>query len=169
MRVRALTFAVTLAVVALPLSGCNRNTAIGNDREAQMDHAPMPAPVMTPQAALRNIATELIKPETMSEADIAALGGLVGRCVIRLTEVAFPSFVYEPGVAGTIKVNGKLVTLPSTGVNRFAQGGLGVTLQPLEEEGDAGLQGMNMILMPPEAKEEVGYSGFVQCYEGDRQ
>ena len=60
------------------LTGCNSNSAPGNDREAQIDPAPTPAPRMGAAEALSGIATEAVQPETMSDADIAALGGLEG-------------------------------------------------------------------------------------------
>ena len=164
---RTLALAALVAGCATTLAACNENTAIGNDREEQLDPAPTPAPIMPPQAALENVATKLVKPETMSQADIAALGGLAGRCVVRLTEIAFPSFLYEPQAAGTIKLNGKLIPLPYAGPGRYAQGGLRVVLNPMEEEGDAGLQAMEMVLILPGAEDELGYSGFVQCYDGD--
>ena len=150
--------------LALPLAGCNENTAVGNDREAQVEPAPTPAPIMGAQAALRNVATAIIKPETMTDADVTALGGREGRCVVKLTEVAFPSFLYEPGANGAIKLNGKLIVLPSTGAHEFEEGELTVALKPLDEEGDAGLQGMEMIIVPPGAKDELGYRGYVQCF-----
>lgn len=155
-----------IAALILPLSACNENTAIGNDREARLDPAPRAAPIEGASAALRNVATALIKPETMSNADVQALGGRQGRCEVILTEVAFPSFLYEPGGSGAIKLNGKLIPLPSAGENRFADGGLGVTLHPLEEEGNAGSQGMQMVLTPPGAKDEIGYDGYVRCHDG---
>ena len=114
------------------------------------------------------MTTGLIKPETMSQADIAALGGLAGKCAIKLTEVAHPSLVFEEGESATIKLNGKLIRLPSVGSGKFESGGLSVTLEPNDEEGDAGLQGMDMIIVPPEAKDEVGYGGYVDCSQGER-
>lgn len=164
------TFAI-LGAVVLPLAACNQNTSIGNDREAQIDRAPTPAPVVAAAAALENVAIELVKPETMSDADIAALGGRDGRCAVKLTEVAFPSFLYEQGISGAIKLNGKLIPLPATGAGRFEDGGLVVTLRSLDEEGNAGLREMEMIVVPPGAKQEIGYRGYGQCYgaEGDEE
>lgn len=156
--------AALLAALALSLVACNQNTAVGNDREAQIDPAPTPSPIFGAEAALRNVAAALIKPETMTDADVTALGGREGRCAVKLTEVAFPSFLYEPGESGAIKLNGKLIILPSMGVNRFGESGLTVTLRPLDEEGSAGLQGMEMIIVPPAAKDEIGYHGYVQCF-----
>ena len=160
------TATITAALIGLALAsaGCNRNTALGNDREAQLDPAPAPAPIEPPQAALRNVATALIKPETMSDADIEALGGRQGRCVVKLTEVGFPSFLYQPGASGAIKLNGKLIPLPQTGPGRYQAGDLLVTLRPLDDEGNAGLQSMEMIVVPPGADDEIGYRGYVQCF-----
>lgn len=160
---------VPLALAALVLTGCNRNTAIGNDREAQLDPAPTAAPVVRAAAALENVAPALIKPETMSFADLAVLRPLAGDCAVRLTEVAFPSFIYTPGAAGTIKLNGKLIRLPATDDMRFADQGLTVTLRPGEERGDAGLEEIDMIVVPPDADQEAGYAGFRDCNIGESQ
>lgn len=153
---------------SVALGACNENTAVGNDREAQLEPAPVPAAIVQAGPALANVATGMIKPETMSDADIQALGGRRGRCAVVLTEVAFPSFLYVPDGPGAIKLNGKLIILPQTEVGRFAAGGLIVILQPVDdEEGDAGLQAMEMIVVPPEAEDEIGYSGYVQCFDGE--
>ncbi|MGE4306056.1 MAG: DUF6692 family protein [Novosphingobium sp.] len=155
-----------LGVAALGLTACNRNTAVGNDREAQLDPAPAAAPIESASAALENVSTAIMKPETMSKADVDALGGKRGRCEVVLTEVAFPSFLYEPGRSGAIKLNGKLIPLAANGDNRFADGGLSVTLRQLEEEGNVGSQGIEMIVVPPGAKDEIGYHGYARCYQG---
>lgn len=160
---------LALALLAVPLTGCNRNSAEGNDREAQLDPAPTPAPVTGADAALENVATGVIKPATMSDADLAAIGGLRGKCAVRLTEVGDPSFAYAQGSRGFIKLNSKLVELPAAGEGRFAQGGLSVTLRPNGESGDAGLPGVDMLLVPPGAKDELGYSGFLDCAEDTGQ
>ena len=65
------------------------------------------------------------------------------------------------------KLNGKLIRLPAAGENRFADSDLSVALRRNSEEGDAGLEGMDMILVPPGAKDELGYSGFVDCDHGE--
>src|SRR3546814_4366238 len=36
------------------------------------------------------------------------------------------------------------------------------------EKGAAGLPAMEMILVPPGAKDEMGYKGYVQCYDGGK-
>jgi hypothetical protein len=161
--------ALPLALAALALAGCNRNTAPGNDREAQIDPAPNPAPVMRAAAALENVAPALIKPETMTPADLAVLRPLAGDCAVRLTEVAFPSFIYTPGAAGTIKLNGKLIRLPATEPLQYSDQGLTVTLRPGEDRGDAGLEEIDMIVVPPEAGDEIGYSGFNDCNIGESE
>lgn len=158
--------AAILAAATISLAACNQNTAVGNDREAQIDPAPTPAPVESAEAALANVAAAIIKPETMSVADMQALGGRAGKCAVVLTEVAFPSFLYEPDGPGAIKMNGKLIPLPRTDEWRFADGGLSVTLKPLDDEGNAGLQAMQMIIVPPGAEDEIGYRGYYMCYEG---
>lgn len=158
---------VIALAAAAALAACNQNTELGNDREGQIEPAPTPAPVMGAAAALANVATEVIKPETMSDTDIAALGGREGRCAVKLTEVGFPSFLFQPGGGGTIKLNGKLIPLPAAGERRYEDGGLLVTLKPVDETGNAGLKAMEMIIVPPGAKDEIGYRGYVQCFGND--
>ena len=159
---------LTIVVAAITLTACNQNTAPGNDREAQLDPAPAPAPIEPPEAALASVAVEMIKPETMADADIEALGGRQGRCAVKLTEVGFPSFLYQPGVSGAIKLNGKLIPLPQTGPGRYQAGDLLVTLRALDEKGNAGLQAMEMVVVPPGADDEIGYRGYVQCFARNR-
>lgn len=150
---------------ALALTGCNQNTAPGSDAQAQLDHAPTPAPTMAASAALSGIATEAVKIETMSDADVANLGGPGGKCSIRLTAVGFPSFLYERfGETGYIKLNAKLIPLQSQGRGLFADGDLRVLLRPVDEEfGDDGRREAKLILMLPGAKDELGYRGYEVC------
>jgi hypothetical protein len=104
----------TTAALCL-LAACNENTATGNDQQERLDPAPTAAPVAGAAEALSGIAPEVVQPEIVSEADIAALGGLEGACVIRLTAVAFPSFIYDRGGSGgAVKLNQKLIPLPET-------------------------------------------------------
>lgn len=153
---------------ALSLTACNQNTAPGNDRAARLDPAPTPAPIEPARTALANVSPGLIKPETMSHADIEALGGRAGRCAMTLTEVAYPSFLFETGAAGVIKLNGKLIPLPEVREGLYRAGGLTVSISLLDEEGNAGSQGMQMIVVPPGAGDEIGFHGYVQCHEGAR-
>ncbi|WP_188056210.1 DUF6692 family protein [Sphingosinithalassobacter sp. CS137] len=152
-------------VPVLMLGACNRNTAPGNDREAQIDAAPTPAPVMPAAQALSGIATEAIAVETMTDADLAALGGPEGKCLIRLTEVGFPSFVHD-GLDGTgvIKLNGKLIPLTAERAGMFSSDGLRVAIRPVERDfGSDGMREAEMILMLPGASDEHGYRGYEDC------
>src|SRR3546814_20244460 len=90
-----------LTLAALPLAACNTNTAVGNDREAQLDPPATAAPIESAASALANLSPGLMLPETMSEADLAALGA-GNTCTLRLTQVAFPAFVLvrKGGVEG---------------------------------------------------------------------
>lgn len=155
----------TLPPAALPplvTVGCDRNTALGYDREAQLDPAPTPAPIAPAPVALANVAPEVVKPEVMSTADTAALGGREGRYAFRLTEVGFPAFLFEPGGSGAIKLNGTLIPVGAAGPGRFASGDLLVTTRSLDEEGSAGLQVMELVVVPPQAKDELGYRGYIK-------
>ena len=145
------------------LAGCNQNTAIGNDREAELDPPAEATAIEPASSALQGVATALVKPETMSDADIAAIGGEQGRCVFRLTEVGFPTFLYEPNGSGFIKLNGKLIPVEPDGTDRFASGELLVTTQMLGDEGNAGLQALRLIVVPPGAKDELGFDGYTTC------
>lgn len=153
------------AAAALALAGCNRNTAPGNDAEAQLDHAPTPAPTMAASAALSGIATEAVTIETMNDADVASLGGLEGKCSVRLTAVAFPSFLYDsPRGTGYVKLNAKLIPLAAQGGGLFADGDLRVVVRPVEEAfGDDGRREAELILMLPGAEDELGYRGYEVC------
>lgn len=163
---RALLLATLVPLVAL--GACNRNTATGNDREAQIDAAPSPAPHMRAAAALSGIATEAVKIETMSKADVASLGGSRGKCFVRLTKVGFPSFVHD-GLdrSGVIKLNGKLIPLRAQRPGLFVEGDLRVAVRPLERDrGTDGIREAELIVMLPGAKDELGYRGFEDCSSG---
>ena len=86
-----------------------------------------------------------------------------GNCAMRMTEVAKPSLVYEEGVRATIKLNGKLVTLPSSGAGRYGDAGLSIELRPVDRQGNAGLTGQEMVLMLPGAADELGFRGYRDC------
>ena len=161
--IRPLTTSAAIALFAL--AACNQNTAPGNDREAQVDPAPTPAPKMGAAEALSGIATEAIQPETMSDADIASLGGMSGKCSIRLTSIGFPSFVYDnPQGSGVIKLNGKLIPLAALRNGVFEDGGLKVTLRPVDAEfGDDGRREAEMVIQLPNAKDELGFRGYEVC------
>lgn len=157
------TTLILTAGLALALAGCNQNTAIGNDREAQLDPVATAAPIEPASSALANVATALVKPETMTDADVSAIGGKKGRCVFRLTEVGYPTFVYDPGNQGFIRLNGKLIPVSAAGADRYTSGDLLVTTRLLNDEGNAGLQAQELIVVPPGAEDELGYRGYVLC------
>lgn len=154
-----------LLLAVLPLAACNSNTAIGNDREAQLDPPATAAPVENAASALANLSPGLMLPETMSDADLAALGA-EKTCQFRLTEVAFPSFVYDTSGRGAIKINGKLIPVTASGTGRYANGELRIRTRPLDDEGDAGLQMQELIIAGPRMKDEFGFWGYTTCPAG---
>jgi hypothetical protein len=153
---------VILALAALPLVACNTNTSIGNDREAQFDPPATAAPIESAANALANLSPGLMLPETMSDADIAALGA-ENACQFRLTEVAFPSFVYDNSGRGAIKINGKLIPVTASATGNYASGELRIGTRLLEDEGDAGLQMQELIVAGPGMKDEFGFWGYTTC------
>lgn len=150
---------------AFALGACNQNSAPGNDKEAKLDPALAPAQKMGAAEALPGIATGAIQPETMSDADVASLGGLAGKCTIRLTAVGFPSFLYDESQrTGVIKLNGKLIPLASVDEGVFRDGDLKVTLRAVDKDfGDDGRREAEMIIMLPQAEDELGFRGYEVC------
>ncbi|WP_206518638.1 DUF6692 family protein [Stakelama tenebrarum] len=160
-----LTLLVVAALPLIALGGCNRNTAPGNDREAQVDAAPSPAPRTPAAQALSGVAVAAVQPETMTDADIASLGGPEGMCSIRLTRVGLPSFVHT-GLdrTGAIKLNGKLIPMRAQREGMFADDGLRVAILPLDDKFDSnGLREAEMIVMLPGAEDEIGFRGYEDC------
>ena len=161
--------AATMSALALlSLGACNSNTSPGNDKEAGVDPAPKPAPKMPAAEALAGIAVEAVQAETMSDADIASIGGQPGKCTIRLTAVGFPSFIRDAGGrSGVIKLNGKLIPVQSSGNGLYQDGGLQVVLRPVDANfGSDGRREAEMIVLLPGAKDELGYRGYEQCPKG---
>lgn len=151
----------TLAILGL-LSGCVENTAPGNDREADLE-APAPAaPVANAGSALAGVAAGLLKPETMTDADLGSFPDLGEACRFRMTEVGFPTLVY--GSSAVVKLNGKLVPLPATGDSRYEGDGVQVSVRPLETAGDeTGQFEAELVLRLPGAPNEFGFHGFSEC------
>ena len=151
------------AVVAT--AGCVENTAPGNDREAELE-APAPAaPLAAAGAAISGVATGLLKPQIMTDADLGGVPDAARACRFRMTRVGFPTFLYPPGGAGdgVIKLNGKLVRLPGA-AGEFAADGVAVTLRELEDRpADGGLVPAEMVLRLPGAPHELGFRGFAEC------
>jgi hypothetical protein len=45
---------------------------------------------------------------------------------------------------------------------------MATTPRALGDVSNAGLQTMEMIVVPPGADDEIGYRGYVQCFKGNR-
>ena len=149
-----------LAVVAL--GACTSNTAPGNDREASLDPPSEPAEVMAAGAALQGIATSLVIPQTMTDADLRNVPPMTGPCLFRMTRVGLPVVVY--GDQAVVKLNDKLVPLPSTGPGRYAADGVEVTVRPLDERpAGEGTFEAEFVLRLDGAPDELGFHGFSEC------
>ena len=148
-----------LGLVGL-LGACNSNTAQGNDKLADLENAPTAAPRTDAATGLANVSPHDLYPGTMNTADVASIGGAKGRCVFRMTEVGLPAFVYGGSrPEGTIKLNGKLITVPAQSASRYAGGDLRVDMQQRPgADGDA-----TMIMRLAEAPDELGFRGFARC------
>lgn len=161
---RSVALSVGLAVV---VSGCIDNSAPGNDREAGLEPPAPPAELASAAAALDGVATGLLMPEIMPDADVARIPDIGDRCAFRMTRVGFPVFVY--GTAGIVKLNGKLVPLDRTGDGQYAAGGIRATVRPLEDA-DAGAGGepfpAEFVVRLPGAPNELGFHGFARCPRG---
>lgn len=156
----------TAFAAAAALAACNSNTAPGNDQEAEREAPAEAAPQMNAADALSGIATAAIMPETMTDADVASLGRIEGRCAFRMTEVGYPSFLYGgDGSQGAIKLNGKLIPLPSAGDGLYRDGGLTVRIVRVDEEaGRGGRREAEMVVMLAGAPDELGFRGYEVCY-----
>ena len=143
---------------------CVDNTAPGNDREARLDPPERPAPTAAAEAAVSGVDVSLLHPQIMTDADRGAVPGPPPACTFRFTRVGYPVFLYAtgPGGSGTIKLNGKLVTLPATSDGVFADGGVSVRVRMLEAEGE-GQRPAELVLRLPGARNELGYHGFTEC------
>lgn len=149
-------------VLALLVAGCPENSAPGNDREAELAPPEPPAEVSSVGSAIGGVATGLLIPQTMTEADLANLPDVEVRCQFRFTTVGLPIVAY--GSAAVLKLNGKLVPLPATGDGRYAADGVTVTVRPLEEETvDGEPFATEFVLRLPEASDELGYHGYSTC------
>ena len=159
------TLTILAAAAGLALAGCNSNSAPGNDKEAALEAPAKAAPHVAAGEALAGVATATLQPETMTPADLASLGGIKGRCVFRMTEIGYPSFVYGGGSdSGTIKLNGKLITLASAGEGLYSADGLRLGLKPVDAKAKPGEpRETELVVMLPGAKDELGFRGYSQC------
>jgi hypothetical protein len=143
-------------------AGCAGNTAVGNDREAELDPHTPPAPVMAAGAALQGITTNLVIPQVMTDADLGNVPDVTNRCVFRMTRVGEPVVVY--GTQAVLKLNDKLVPLPTSGAGRYAADGVTVTVRPLDDGAETeGRFDAEFVLQLPGAPDELGYHGFSEC------
>ncbi|HET7275302.1 MAG TPA: DUF6692 family protein [Longimicrobiaceae bacterium] len=157
----------TLIAVALVLglTGCTENSAIGNDREAQFDSLEPPAERASAES-LAQIDPGLLKPEPMTEADLASLRGSEALCRFRYTEVGFPVFLYPAtgDAPAIIKLNGKLIPLrPAGGTHEYADGPVRVEMRHPDGVPIAGEEEAVLILRFDGASGELGFAGEAEC------
>jgi hypothetical protein len=160
--------AIAIVILVFTPASCTSNTAPGNDREAQLDPAAPAAEIAQADAAIAGVETSLLHPEIMTDADLASIAAAPEQCLFRFTKVGLPVFVYrETGEAGTIKLNGKLVPLPSGGQGSFASGPVRVQLRVIEADAEPEDQRLaELVLMLTGARDELGYRGFAECAAG---
>lgn len=160
---------VFVLALALLVSACTENTAPGNDREAALSPPEPPADVADAAAAAEGVATGLLVPQTMTDADMRNAPDVGNRCLFRFTRVGLPVFIY--GSAGVVKLNGKLVALPGAGgdgpgadVRRYAADPVAVTVRPLDGAArDDGPVVAELVLQLAGASHELGYHGYTEC------
>lgn len=153
---------VTLLASLVALAACVENTAPGNDREAEREPPSPPAEVASAASALSGVATALLMPEIMTDADLGTLPEVGEQCTFRMTRVGLPVFVY--GSTGVIKLNQKLIPLEGLGSGRYASGPVDVTVRPLEEAVEDGSQfPAELVLRLQGASNELGFHGFSEC------
>ncbi len=80
--------------------------------------------------------------------------------------MAFPSFVSDGDGGGAIKINGKLIPVTADGPGSYSNGELRIRTRVLDDEGDAGLQMQEMIVVGPRMKDEFGFWGYTTCPAG---
>lgn len=150
--------------ILLGFAACTGNTAPGNDREAQLD-PPKPAAERAAASSLSQIEPGLLKPEAMTDADVASLSPGAGGCLFRYTKVGLPVFFYPANGAGaaTIKLNGKLIALPPAGGSAFADGGIRVEMNYPDGLPEGGQEEAELILRMERASDELGFRGFTEC------
>ncbi|MBB5279082.1 DUF6692 family protein [Pacificimonas flava] len=149
----------------LALAACNKNTAAGNDQEAGLEEPAKPAPRVPAASALANVDPAVLYPGTMTPADIKSLGGRETRCLFSMTEVGFPSLLFSGSRRdATIKLNGKLITLPESSDGNYGQAGLQIRIYPVDRQSRrGGLRESEMVVYLPGAPDELGFRGFQRC------
>lgn len=155
--------------LALLVGACTENTAPGNDREAALSPPEPPADIADAPTATEGVATDLLIPQAMTNADVRNAPEVGERCVFRFTRVGLPIFLY--GSAGVVKLNGKLVSLPTADesgpradVRRYAAGPVAVTVRPLDGPvSNGGPFAAELVLQLEDASHELGYHGYAEC------
>lgn len=153
---------VRLVMLGLIISGCEENSAPGNDREAQLSPPSPPAEIASVGAAIEGVENDLLLPQPMTNGDLRNVPGGTGGCFFSYTRVGLPVVAY--GAAATVKLNDKLVPLTALGEGQFGAGELSVTVVPMEEprrDGEPFV--VQMVLWLPGADHERGFQGFSRC------
>lgn len=153
-------------VLIVGVVGCADNEAPGNDREAQLDPPPSPAPVMSAAEALAGVDVGVLMPQIMTQADLRVVPDAAGGCRFRMTRVDTPTFLYPSGGTGdaVVKLNGTLIRLAGTGTGTYRAGGIEATLQPLQSGSlEGGQFEASWILRLPGAPNELGFHGYAEC------
>lgn len=157
---RASEVIVALALVAAS-TACVDNVAPGNDREAELDRPAPPAEVAPASEAIAGVDVGLLLPQIMTDADLAAAPSVGSGCRFRFTEVGFPVVVY--GSSAVVKLNGKLVPLPGSTDGRYTDGGIEVTVRPVEAQNSDDRFEAEFVLRLPGAPNELGFRGYAEC------
>lgn len=153
-----LSLLVPLCVI---VSGCVDNTSPGNDREAELDPPRRPAHFASAGEAIDGVATHLLMPEIMTDADLANVTHEGDGCLFRMTRVGLPVLVY--GADAIVKMNGRLVSLEGRGNGRYVADGVEVSVRPLTAGTDEGQFPAQFVLRLPGAANELGFHGFSEC------
>lgn len=162
-----------LMLLALSGAGCNRNTAAGNDRAADVSEPPRIAEPAAVETAVSEADRNAIYPHTMLSAEYEPVVGADPKCQFQLTAVGMPILVAE-GRTGAVKINGKIVSLESPGANpeeglniTMSAGDIEVVVVPLEEEGDTLDNGLHKreadFLFNVKEGRSAGYRGYYLC------
>ena len=146
------------------LAACTDNDALGNDREAQLD-PPEPPAEQAPAESLAQVDPGLLKPESISEADLASLSVPGASCRFRYTDVGFPVFLYPAGAdaPAIIKLNGKLITLPPIGGFHYAAGPIRAEMRHSDGVPNGEEEEAILIVRLAGASDELGFLGVAEC------
>ena len=154
---------ITSALLLLALAACIDDVAPGNDREAHLDPPPTPAP-RAPAASLAAIDPGMLKPHTLTAADLAQLPlDVDGACAFHYTTVGAPVVAYAADSPATLKLNGTLIDLPPAGDRVWEDAGLRVEIRPHEAGADDRRRPADLVVRMAAAPDELGFHGLVDC------